>query len=242
MVFVIAETADEALHLKATFGERAIFGGGLTALQLGWASGMPGAPVIDVSRIDFGPIVSALPTGGLRLAANARLEALRRDRMVAERLPALCDLLAQVGASGVRNLATIAGNLAWGTGDTEVLLAALEADYLLAGGARFPVGKRLPTGGLVEAVEVRDVGAGDVFAEKVGHRASFSSSKLVVAGARCEGGWNIAVRLGAIPIIICKLSGDVPATSSVFAGSDRRLARVAANLIAGHVRRLGAVA
>ena len=198
-------------------------------------------PVIDVSGADFGPDVSQLPSGGLRFAANATLEALRCDPLVASRLAALSDLLALVGASGVRNLATLGGNLAWGSGDTEVLLAALRAEYVLAGGGRCPVGLRLPADSLVVAVEVPASGARDVFVEKVGHRASFSPSKLVVAGARCESGWRIAARLGPTPVT-CRTIEAGPTAELAFPASQPRLARIAENLVRGHVLRLGAAA
>ncbi|MDJ0929764.1 FAD binding domain-containing protein [Breoghania sp.] len=193
-------------------------------------------PVIDVSDVDFGPTVKPLDNGDLRITANAHLEELRLDPVIVARLPALSELLALVGASGIRNLATIGGNLAWGLGDTEILLVALGAQALFAGGTRIAIGNSLPTDVLMTAIEVPPALSANVFVEKVGHRASFSPAKVVVSGCQLpDGGWLIADRLGPTRPVITILSGE-SVDIEAFSCSDPHLARIATNLIRRHIR------
>ncbi|WP_321341209.1 FAD binding domain-containing protein [Breoghania sp.] len=241
MVFALARTIDEALAFKEALGPEAIYGGGLTALQLGWPGEGPGVPVVDVSEVDFGPLSEPAAPGYLRLAANARLEALRLDPLVRERLPALSDLLGKLGAAGVRNLATLGGNLAWGLGDTQVLLAALGADLIYADGARKPVEASMHDDGLIVAVEVHTARHAPHFVEKLGHREAFSPARVVVAGCLRPGGWTVAARIGPTSLLNETLqhADEVETVFSHVEGPDPALMRIARNLLRGHMIRLG---
>ncbi len=241
MVFALARTIEEALAFKEALGPEAIYGGGLTALQLGWGDEVPGVPVVDVSEADFGPLSQPIAPGYLRLAANARLEALRLDPLVAERLPALRDLLGTLGATGVRNLATLGGNLAWGLGDTEVLLAALGADLIYADGLKKPVDAALHDDGLLIAVDVHTARHAPHFVEKLGHREAFSPARVVVAGCLRPGGWKVAARIGPTTLLVEALqyADEVETVFSHIEGPDPALLRIARNLLRGHMTRLG---
>lgn len=105
-----ARDVDEALA-AAGRPDTALLAGGtelLNWLRLGVA-----APerVLDISRLDALAAVTALPDGGLRVGATARLADLAADPTVRRGWPVLAEAIDQAASAQLRNLATIAGNL-----------------------------------------------------------------------------------------------------------------------------------
>ena len=185
----------------------AVYAAGMTALQLGWADGVRGShpigPVIDISGLHMGPAVSELPDGWLRFAANAPLERIRRDPLVAD-FPALRSLLDGIAATGIRGLATLGGNLQWASGDAGAFCAAFETRIVTSSGRR-SFGP--DADGLILAVEIRRA---EGFVEKVGFRAAFSPARILLAGRRSANGIRLAAKVRGGPVAVAEGRLDEP--------------------------------
>lgn len=86
-------------------------GGGtdlLVCIEEGIAS--PSA-LVDLRTIDGSNLLTALPDGGLRIAAAARVHDIARDPHVRERFPALSLACEAVGSPALRHMGTLGGNL-----------------------------------------------------------------------------------------------------------------------------------
>jgi len=189
----------DAVSLRRRLGVDAAYIAGGTALQLSWGvdeEERPGVSVlIDLLAGALGSGIgeSVLADGRpvLRIGAGARLEALRRDPRVRAGAPRLAQALDAIGAPGVRQLATLGGNVGWGCGDALPALLAADATVLLAEGPMQPLGQVLDAarmrGGPVPLItdvcwprRVAARAGWSVF-EKVGWRAAFSPSRLTLA-------------------------------------------------------------
>lgn len=235
-------TAADAL---ASMRERqaAVFASGMTALQLVWDGETPYVPVIDVSGLDFGPDVSTEPDGQLTLSANARLQRLADDQTLGGHLPCLPRFLPFLASPGVRNLATLGGNLMWGAGDLEVLFAALDARLSFSNGETVAITDRsaFPAGELLLSATVPPARAGSVFVEKLGFRQAFSPARVVVAGRRSGPSCRLALRLAGSSVRLLDVTwADAPdrIDELLWDGDDAFLARAARNLLAGHLRHM----
>jgi CO/xanthine dehydrogenase FAD-binding subunit len=183
MDYIVARSVAETITAVVDFGGKARIIAGGTALQLAWSDGRADCPLIDIACVDMGPPASTTEDGALRLAANATLEDIRLDPLVQDRLLVLSQAIADVAAPGVRNLATIGGNLCWRAGDLVPLLLVLEARVVGAERGSFTIEDwlALERNDLVTAIEIPVPVKRRVLWEKVGRRASFSPSLITVA-------------------------------------------------------------
>lgn len=187
-----ARTVEQAVAARAAGAD---FGAGLTALQLGWGPAGPAGDVVDIAGLPGLDAIEARD-GALHVGALVTLERLRADPALRAGWPALSSLLGFIGALGVRNLATIGGNIAWGAGDLVPPLMALGAPLLTSGG-RVAIEARAPDA-MILGVELPPAPA-FLFVEKVGFRAAFSPSLVTVAAA-C--GFDAAGRLVDVRIAL----------------------------------------
>jgi len=127
----------EAVALRQRFGEDAAIYAGGTELLLAMKMGVARWPhLIDVKPIGSLAQISA-STDTLRIGATATHWDIERNPLVAEALPALAQLEANVANVRVRAAGTLAGNLAFGEphADPPSMLIALGARVLLEGRA-----------------------------------------------------------------------------------------------------------
>lgn len=188
------ETVDEALDLLARPGARAVAGG--TALNLDWAGGKARpAALVSLARLGLGGV--EMQGDVLQIGAAVPLDSLARSEVVAEALPLLARALGDVGAEGVRRLATLGGQVGWGAGCLLPALLVLGARLGVAtpGGAkdiRLADWLAAPVG-LVLRVDLPAQEPGAHWSwRKVGYRAAFTPSALVVASADGPGGVRLA--------------------------------------------------
>ena len=216
----------------------AVYGAGLTALQLGWAGDLPEQGVIDVTCLDLGPPATVLPDGRIRMAANATLEEIRLHPALAP-FPILTGLVRSIGATPVRNLATIGGNLLWG-GDLVVLVAAFGARLCFCDHAVDVETMDEVPAGLLMAVEMSP---GPGFVEKVGFRAAFTPARVLVAGRVKGKALRLALRAQGGPVVAADLPSGAcvdPAIGALVARSHAKGedAAIAASLLVHYARAL----
>ena len=229
-------TLEDALALKQARGAGAVFAFGMTALQLGWGEDGPGQTLIDLSALDLDGDIRLLPDGRLALPAGLRLQSMLRSALLDRHCPMLSALLPRLAAVGVRNLASLGGNLLWGRGDLEVPFLALGCELVFAGGAVLALERRdlFPADDILLEAIIHPAPAGQGFVEKLGLREAFSPARVVVAGRNAAGACRFALRLGAGP---ARLSARV---DDLFQpGDDPYLARAARNMLRGHAEVLG---
>jgi carbon-monoxide dehydrogenase medium subunit len=203
MLFHRTSSASDALDIKAQSGGVARFIAGGTALQLEWDESADLPPLIEVSSL--GSRVAWLEQGDLHICAFARLERVRRDPLVANHAGTLTRAIGAIAAYGIRELATLGGNLAWPKGDLRPYLIAAEAVLVTPEGS-VPIDQWCfrPLETLILSVRV-PLAATNVNFEKVGYRSAFSPSLVALAFRRTEkhvrvavgGGRNQAGRLRA---------------------------------------------
>ena len=194
-----ARTPAEAIALRRGLGPSARYMAGGTALQLNWPEGCVDHPVVDIGDVIFGPDVS-IEKNRLLLSAAARLEDLRCDPTVIAVAPAVSAAIGSIGAIGVRNLATLGGNLAWLAGDLVPLLLVLGAKSI-----GFERGSRGladmlsdPGDDLLLAVEIPLPLPGRVCFEKVTARAAFAPSLITIAASFSQEGPLLAIGGGPV--------------------------------------------
>jgi xanthine dehydrogenase small subunit len=155
-----------------------------------------------------------LEGGALVLGAATTYAELRRDPLVAEHVPVLAEMAAEVGAAQIQNRGTLGGNLATASpaGDSLPLLLALDAEIVVgsAHGERtipaaafFPSYRRtgLAADELILRVRVPLAHGRTVAFRKVGTRRAQAISVVVLAVAwRWEDGlWHdVRVALGSV--------------------------------------------
>lgn len=175
-------TAQEAVRLKAQYGEQAAFIAGGSIVQSGWQDSLTSVHLIDIAGLPEAQGVQENETR-LRIGAAMRLEPLRHHALVKKQAPLLAEACAGIGALGVRNLATLGGNIGWRFGDTLAVLLALDVDVELADGRLMPLADMLgmPSLPLIIAVHVPLKTPAFSIYEKVGMRAAFSPTRLAMA-------------------------------------------------------------
>lgn len=237
--YVRPASVEEAVALKAEMGRHAFFGCGLTAAQLAWRDGRPDGTLIDISAHNLGPDATLCEDGSLVLAANARLERLRLNPVIAGNLPVLAGFLRFIGSTAVRNQASLGGNLLWGSGDLEVLFSALGARLCFVGGeVEVSLAERPAAGGdaLLTAVIVPSLLGRKLFAEKLGHRQIFSPSQLIVAGCVEGDIATLAVRFAGHGVSLARTPLSAPLPETLFPrGVDAYLHAAARNMLCGHM-------
>lgn len=191
-------TLDAALDALRAPGARAVAGG--TALQVDWSQGKvrPGVLVrLDGLGLDA---VAPAPGGGLRIGAMARLAALGEDPALARAAPLLVRALGDVAAPGVRRLATIGGQVGWGAGCLLPALLALDARVGVSGGAVVPLADWLAApDGLVLWIDLPPTAPEARWIwRKIGLRAAFTPSVIVVAGVVGPQGARLAAGGGVV--------------------------------------------
>ena len=109
--FFLPETLEEALKLKASFGEGAVLIAGGTDLVVKMQQGKSRPEVII--QLPRNLPVSAVDEieGRVRLSALATLRELVQDPVLSNRLPLLPTALGQIGSPQIRNISTLGGNL-----------------------------------------------------------------------------------------------------------------------------------
>ena len=248
-------TAHDAVRLKAHYGEQAAFIAGGSAVQLGWQDSVTPVNLIDISGLPEAQGVQENETH-LRIGAAMRLEPLRHHVLVKKHAPLLAQACAGIGALGVRNLATLGGNIGWRFGDTLAVLLALRADGEMADGSLMPLADMLGMQSmpLIVAVHVRLQTSAFSIYEKVGLRAAFSPTRLALAlcveqhhdktstlRIAATGAALHARRLRhAEAALLSHAPGTLPSSLIRTAclldlPEDAQRARLAANLIVGHL-------
>jgi len=134
------KTLPEALALLGQLGEEAkILSGGQSLLPLLKLRFAQPAHLVDIGRIPGLDYIKE-EGGVLKIGALAREAALEASEVVRSRYPILADTAAVIADPLVRNLATVAGNLAHGdpANDHPATMLALGAEVVLTGpkGAR----------------------------------------------------------------------------------------------------------
>ena len=179
----------EAAELAARLGSQARIVAGATALQLEWRHGVRPPPyLIDLMGLTELTGIGETTGGVLRIGASTRLRAL--EEVVAQRLPLLATTINRTAAPGVRQLATIGGNIAAGTGCLIPTLLALGAsvEFFDGGALRvLPLPRWLSTAptrkGIIVSILVPPLPAHHrTTHRKIGLRAAFTPSVIGVAG------------------------------------------------------------
>jgi carbon-monoxide dehydrogenase medium subunit len=154
-----------------------------TALQLAWGEKPPDHQLIDISALSEARGIACL-NGGLRIGALETLEACRTHHLVQHHAGLLAQACTVIGALGVRNLATLGGNICWRQGDTIPALLVLGARVETAAGVMMLTDMLArPTLPLLLAVHIpRPEDESLTVFEKIGHRAAFSPSVATIAG------------------------------------------------------------
>jgi len=216
--------AKEATVFLADHRDAVLIAGG-TALQLAWTDGPP-ATLIAVDAL---PEAQGLrmEDGMLRIGAAMQLETLRTNALVQEQAPLLARACGEIGALGVRNIATLGGNIAWRMGDTLPALLVSGAEAELADGRRLPLAGLLKAGSLPLLLAIHwPMQATDFcFFEKLSHRASFSPSRLTIAGMRNADSLRLAASAAGLParrLLHCETllqAGTSPASAALSAAA-----------------------
>lgn len=182
-----AGSLQEAAQLAARFGGEARWVAGATALQLEWRRGVrPPAYLIDLNGLGELRGMSENADGVHRIGALTRLCELEK----ADLLPLLATTIPRIAAPGVRQLATIGGNIAAGAGCLVPTLLALAASVEVFDGGGSQVlslqswlTAAAPRQGILVTVLVPPLPPRHRAAHrKIGLRATFSPSVIGAAG------------------------------------------------------------
>jgi nicotinate dehydrogenase large molybdopterin subunit len=179
----------EAAEFLRRFGRKARIVAGATALQLEWRHGTQPPPyLIDLMGLAELTGIGETMGGALRIGAATRLRVL--EDVIAERLPLLAATMHRIAAPGVRQLATIGGNIATGTGCLIPTLLALGASVEFFDGDAVCVlplpswlSAAAPRKGFIVSILVQPLpGHHRATHRKIGLRATFSPSVIGAAG------------------------------------------------------------
>jgi len=209
------ETPSHAVAMLAEAGPDARFAAGSTAVQAEWSLGKPRpSALIDISTLDGFSGIAETDTG-LRIGAGETLSAIIGSPAITGNSPLLAEAARRVGATAIRNRATLGGNIGWRIGCLLPALLALDAELevLTRQGTETPsladwlAGPAEPS--LITAVIVpRQDPEGRFGFRKIGMRAAFTPSIISVAGALLiDGGKVTSARLavGGGPVPAARL-------------------------------------
>jgi xanthine dehydrogenase small subunit len=205
-------TLSEAYELLAE-GRRRPLAGGTDAL-VERAAGMGAtARYLDLAALSELRGIR-MADGALVLGAATTYAELRRNPLVAEHVPVLAEMAAEVGAAQIQNRGTLGGNIATASpaGDSLPVLIALDAEIVVGGlrgertvpaAAFFPAYRRtaLAANELILRIRVPLVPGRSIAFRKVGTRRAQAISVVVLAVAwRREGAaWHdVRVALGSV--------------------------------------------
>jgi carbon-monoxide dehydrogenase medium subunit len=161
----------------------------------------------------------------LDIGALTPLASLAGAPALARRLPSLAPFMDRVASPGVRQLATLGGNLVAG-GDLSALALVLEAELRVFSGAgwhhlplsAWPGWVRREPGALIRSVHLSIPRGCPVVLEKLGHRERFSPPRITVACARLGTDVRVAVsgeggpvRLAALEARLARAGGQASA-------------------------------
>ena len=207
------ESLSEAYDLMASDSWRPIAGGTDVMQQITGEIGEPPERLLDLWRLDELRGIR-IDDDVLVIGALATYTEIRRSPLVLERLPALAEAAATIGAAQIQNRGTIGGNVANASpaGDTLPVLLATDAELIL-GSAR---GERTVAAGnfwtayrltaraedeLVLRIRVPLPAGRIVRFRKVGTRRAQAISKVVLALSYREDGGvmrDVRVALGSV--------------------------------------------
>lgn len=189
MQLVSPATPQAAQALADKLGTRARFIAGGTIVQQEWTSTTRHAPA-DICFINTQgwPQTQTIDLTGktLRIGANARLETVRGNDLVRARAPLLCEAIGQLGATGVRRMGTLGGNVGWGLGDTAPVMLILDAVVELADGTLEPLEVTLSRSvrPLMLAFHLpclNEARPAHATFEKIGYRLGFTPARVRIA-------------------------------------------------------------
>lgn len=110
--YVLAKNLEDAVHLKALYGEEARFLAGGQSLIPGMNFRLTQPEVlIDINALDEIAGVHIDQPGGVRIGALTRYRVLERDANVQKHLPLVREALPNIAHPQIRNRGTIGGNL-----------------------------------------------------------------------------------------------------------------------------------
>lgn len=120
----------EAWSLKKQYGSDAVYAAGSTLLRTWWEGGTARMPahLIDVRLIPGLADIAKEANGEVSIGAGVLLTDIRRSLLLSEDFPALTEAAMKIGAPSVRNLGTIGGNVAFGSGDALTALLVYDAE------------------------------------------------------------------------------------------------------------------
>jgi xanthine dehydrogenase YagS FAD-binding subunit len=108
--YVRAHTVDDAVTLALADAASAFLAGGTTEVDLIRAGVAHPDLLVDINELPLAEL-EALPGGGLRIGALARMSDVARARLVVERYPAVSQALLLGASEQLRNMASMGGNL-----------------------------------------------------------------------------------------------------------------------------------
>jgi xanthine dehydrogenase YagS FAD-binding subunit len=108
--YVRADDVGAAVSLVSTDPSSAFLAGGTTEIDLVRIGVEQPELLVDINALPLAD-VEALPDGGLRIGALARMSDVARSPAVAERFPAISQALLLGASEQLRNMASIGGNL-----------------------------------------------------------------------------------------------------------------------------------
>lgn len=189
----VPKTIEEAFELKLSLGEKGCVALGATWLQLQWEkTGKKPQNLISLEQVKPLQVITTELIEDklfLSLGAAVNLSSCRRNPLIQGKWPALCQAVSHVASPGIRNKATISGNVAIKTGDIVPLLLAMDATivlYTTEGYVRIPLAEWLENDRddcLITRILIPREENRQVFYHKIGRRKAFIGSSVVAAGS-----------------------------------------------------------
>jgi aerobic carbon-monoxide dehydrogenase medium subunit len=159
--YIAAATLNDALSLKAKYGDDARFlaGGQSLVPMLNFRVAQPSV-VIDLNALSQLSGITQ-ENGALRVGALTRYRTLERDPVVAEALPLVCEALPHIAHPQIRNRGTLGGNLAHADPASELPAIVLALDGRLraqsASGERWIAARDFFVGPLTTALHADEM-------------------------------------------------------------------------------------
>jgi len=221
--FFTATSIEDALAIRAKHPDCVLLAGG-TDLIVGW-NGDAGRPPMRVLSLEGIEELSGLREieGGLAIGAMTRVERLAGDPRVARLAPALVQAARQLGARGIRERATVGGNLVNASPAADLLppLVAAGATLVLAS----PAGRReVPIEAFYQGYQRADLAPAEILIEirvpalpqgaregfvKIGPRRAQAIAKVSVAARLTLGAGRIdaiAIAAGSVAPTVVRLA------------------------------------
>ena len=218
--YIAAQSLEQALALKAEYGDDARFlaGGQSLVPTLNFRLTQPAA-LIDINPLTMCAGVQRAQSGRLRIGALTRYRQLERDPATARDLPLMREALPHIAHPQIRNRGTIGGNLAHADPASEMPAVVLALAGKLRAqsrrGERWIAASDFFVGALATALEVDEMlvevelpgvqpRSGDCFMEVARRRGDFA-----LVGVACAVQLDENDRCVAARIALCN-AGDTP--------------------------------